>query len=248
MKKIGLLVILCVLTAMAQDSSKRDFSDFEKSLMADTDVEKPSENNSRTLSEFEQSLVNVPSELEPVYIVREQVLEALKSKEYARVESNMEKLSSMETRSLIPVNLVEKEVVYIESKKYGKLLDVLLDYYHNIFDTTRYDEKLIVAYGDGLDLYVRNVMDNIEDNNVYNLLNKDVLMKLPKHKRKKLEILLLLGHAYKNDEIGEQVRSLAESFVTETPDDPDAHWIKNSILAPLSRMDMFEYSMQKRKD
>ena len=248
MKKIGLLVILCVLTAMAQDSSKRDFSDFEKRLMADTDAEKPSENNSRTLSEFEQSLVNVPSELEPVYIVREQVLEALKSKEYARVESNMEKLSSMETRSLIPVNLVEKEVVYIESKKYGKLLDVLLDYYHNIFDTTRYDEKLIVAYGDGLDLYVRNVMDNIEDNNVYNLLNKDVLMKLPKHKRKKLEILLLLGHAYKNDEIGEQVRSLAESFVTETPDDPDAHWIKNGILAPLSRMDMFEYSMQKRKD
>ena len=121
MKKIGLLVILCVLTAMAQDSSKRDFSDFEKRLMADTDAEKPSENNSRTLSEFEQSLVNVPSELEPVYIVREQVLEALKSKEYARVERNMEKLSSMETRSLIPVNLVEKEVVYIESKKYGKL-------------------------------------------------------------------------------------------------------------------------------
>ena len=78
MRKIGLLVILCALMAWSQSVSKSDFSDFEKSLMTD----KPAENNSQSLNEFEQSLMNVPSEMEPVYVAREQVLEALKSKDY----------------------------------------------------------------------------------------------------------------------------------------------------------------------
>ena len=71
MRKIGLLVILCALMAWSQSVSKSDFSDFEKSLMTD----KPAENNSQSLNEFEQSLMNVPSEMEPVYVAREQVLE-----------------------------------------------------------------------------------------------------------------------------------------------------------------------------
>ena len=244
MRKIGLLVILCVLMAWSQSVSKSDFSDFEKSLMTD----KPAENNSQSLNEFEQSLMNVPSEMEPVYVAREQVLEALKSKDYVLVEKYMDQLLTMESHSVIPARVVEKQVIYIESKKYGKLLDMLLDYYHNVFDTTRFDKRPLVAEGDGLDLYVRNAIESYGEKNVYYSLNNEVLMKLPKLKRDKLKILLLLRDAYKDEEVGKLVRHLSESFLENAPNDPDAHWIKNSILSPLTRMDMFEFAMQNRKE
>ena len=73
-------------------------------------------------------------------------------------------------------------------------------------------------------------------------------MKLPKLKRDKLKILLLLRDAYKDEEVGKLVRHLSESFLENAPNDPDAHWIKNSILSPLTRMDMFEFAMQNRKE
>ena len=245
MRFASLLVLSLALSVFAQERTKTDYSSFEQSLMKDHAVQ----SNSSSSNEFEQSLMNAPSEMEPVYKVREEILSALRQKDYPQVAKLMDELSAMESRTVIPVNDVEKEVIYIESKLYGKLLDAVVRYYRNVFDLHRYDNPT-VAKNDGLDLYVRESLKkrNPEKNVFYSISEGMDFVKLSKNKREKLELFLLLRDAYRDKEIGKRVRELGESYVASNPDDPDSPWIKGSIVSPLSRMSMFDYTMEKRAE
>lgn len=244
MRKLSLLVMSLALSLFAQDESKNSLSSFEQSLMQAQSAE-----NRSTTEEFEQSLTGVPSEMEPVYKLREDLLAALKSKNYSEVDKLLDELSALETRTVIPVTNQEKEVICLETKMYGKLLDALVLYYRTVYDIHRYDNPSI-ASNDGLDLYVRNILKerNNEKNIFYTISEGHEFMKLNKNKKDKLEMMLLLRDAYRDKEIGKRVRELGEMIVSSNPDDPDSKWIKNSIVSPLSRMSVFDYTMEKRAE
>ena len=262
-----LFLFVCVVFAQ-ENTGKPDFSSFEKSLMdpqsSSSDAEKaPVESESAsdaferslmasdsTSSDFEKSLMERPSELEPIYKLRENLLSAIKSKDTVTASNIISQLSEHETRSFIPIQYMELEVVYIQMNMYGHFLDMLLKYYKTLLDSNRYDENLTFASEDGLALYVKNqIMQRDTTRNVFFAIsNKINYARISMSKKLKLEILLLLRDAYRDENVGSLVRDKASRFVKEYGDDPDAAWIKKCILDPLSRKSPRELALIERAE
>ncbi|MBO7062418.1 MAG: hypothetical protein J6W54_15210 [Fibrobacter sp.] len=262
-----LFLFVCVVFAQ-ENTGKPDFSSFEKSLMepqsSSSDAEKaPVESESAsdaferslmasdsTSSDFEKSLMERPSELEPIYKLRENLLSAIKSKDTVTASNIISQLSEHETRSFVPIQYMELEVVYIEMNMYGHFLDMLLKYYKTLLDSNRYDENLTFASEDGLALYVKNqIMQRDTTRNVFFAIsNKINYARISMSKKLKLEILLLLRDAYRDENVGSLVRDKASRFVKEYGDDPDAAWIKKCILDPLSRKSPRELALIERAE
>ena len=200
------ILLLAACVAFAQG----DFSDFEKSLMGESTT-KPADSDSSSSGSFEESLMSVPSELEPVYKLREELLAATKSKDSVAVRNTVAQLSEMETHSLIPVRYVELQEVYIETKMFGRLLDMLVEYYKNLLDSTRYDKNPTVATADGLSLFVANNLSKRDSSrNVYfSISDKIDNARMSDAKKQKLEMLLLLRDAYRDPGIGQRVLELS---------------------------------------
>ena len=262
-----LFLFVCVVFAQ-ENTGKPDFSSFEKSLMepqsSSSDAEKaPVESESAsdaferslmasesTSSDFEKSLMERPSELEPIYKLRENLLSAIKSKDTVTASNIISQLSEHETRSFVPIQYMELEVVYIQMNMYGHFLDMLLKYYKTLLDSNRYDENLTFASEDGLALYVKNqIMQRDTTRNVFFAIsNKINYARISMSKKLKLEILLLLRDAYRDENVGSLVRDKASRFVEEYGDDPDAAWIKKCILDPLSRKSPRELALIERAE
>ena len=245
MKPFFLLILLCSIASFAQPSINKNFDEFEKSLMLNGSAE----SEQPSLDKFEQSLMAESSDMEPIYRARDNLLESLKEKDYSQVLKLMDTLSTMETRMVIPLSSIEKEVIYIEIQKYDKLLDYLVEFYRGVYDTSRYEQNVVFASQDGLEIYLQQrLRERTEFKNEFYSLNEEVLKKLPKRKRDKLKMLLLLPEAYKSEKYETIVLHLAESLVSEPSNDPDVPWIKNCIYLPLSRMDPVEFMLQRRKE
>ena len=245
MKQFSLLILLWTIVAFAGASSNKNFDEFEKSLMSNGLTEK----EQRSLSKFEQSLMAESSDMEPIYKVRDNLLESLKGKDYSQVLKLMDSLSTMESRIVIPLSSIEKEAIYIEIQKYDKLLEYLVEFYRGVYDTSRYEQNVVFASQDGLEIYLQQRMrEHTAFKNEFYSLNEEVLKKLPKRKRYKLKMLLLLPEAYKSEKYETIVLHLAESLVSNSSNDPDVPWIKNCIYLPLSRMDPTEFLLQRRKE
>lgn len=243
MRKSCLLALLFAICTWAQESSD-GLNDFEKSLMNNEPAAE-----SQGSDEFEQSLMQQSSEMEPVYKTREELLSAIKAKNSQQVAKVMAELESMESKTLIPVNDIEKEAIYVEMRMYKSLLATLVQHYRNFFDSTRYDNPK-VATGDGLDYHVRQLLQEREksDKNIFYTVEKGVdFKKVPLQQRQKLELFLLLRDAYRDSEINERVRELSK-IVSEDKNDPDAEWVRKCIYEPTHRMQLFSYSLEKRKE
>ena len=243
MKKACLLALALAFCAWAQESSDSGLDEFERSLVpetaADSAVEAP--------DEFEQSLIQHPSEMEPVYKTREELFSAIKSKKPQNVAKIMEELEAMESRTVIPVHDIDKEAIYVEMRMYKSLLASLIHHYRNIFDSTRYDHPTVAA-GDGLDYHVRQLLKEREksDKNIFFTLEKNAdFKKIPLQQRQKLEMFLLLRDAYRSAEVNERVRDLSK-IVAEDKNDPDAEWVRKCVYEPLYRMRLFLFSLERR--
>ena len=151
MKPFFLLILLCSIASFAQPSINKNFDEFEKSLMLNGSAE----SEQPSLDKFEQSLMAESSDMEPIYRARDNLLESLKEKDYSQVLKLMDTLSTMETRMVIPLSSIEKEVIYIEIQKYDKLLDYLVEFYRGVYDTSRYEQNVVFASQDGLEIYLQ---------------------------------------------------------------------------------------------
>ncbi len=265
------LLTACALVATFATGgfAATDFSDFEKSLMnepaknsapenasADNAGESadstnaPTANSADGINEFEQSLMNVPSEMEPIYSIRDQLFNAVKKKDTKTVRQEMEKLNAMQTRSVIPIKNIERECVYNELGMFDDWLEMLVKYYKTVLDTDRYDENPTIAEKDGLSLFVMKSLDAQDTSKTFysSVATRIQKSKLPDKTRRKLEIMLLLRDAYKDRETGKRVLDQSEEFVEKYPDDPETPWIKHTIIGPLSRMDILDYKLQRRAE
>lgn len=260
MKKTSLLIFLFFCVAFSQEGpATADYSEFEKSLMtpaSETDsTESVSEDDadsaSSPVSAFEQSLMSAPSQMEPVYKLRQDLLSAVKAKDSAAVGVAVDQLLGMETRSMIPIREKELEVVYIEMRMFERLLDMILNYYKTLFNPPQHDSDPVVASSDDLESYVDNSVAKRDPmRNVYYAISSQIEnSQLSGAKKEKLEMMLLLCDAYREGiGTGYRVRELAEDFLNRYPDDPDAHWIEKSVLSPLTRMDLYEFNQQNKHE
>lgn len=234
-----LFLLACV--AFAQEPfGNVDFSKFEKSLVADDS----------SSTDFEKRLMETPSEMEPVYKLREDLLLAIKSKDSLSVRRILGELSGLETRSMVPVHYVEQEAIYIDMKMFEDLLNMLVKYYRNALDTTRYDKNLTFASEDGLSLYVENILSKRDTSrNVYFSISEKIkYARISDAKKLKLEIMLLLRDAYRDPTYSQLVFEEVARFVNTYGDDPDAAWMKKCIMAPLSRMDARKIAFEERAE
>ena len=172
MKPFFLLILLWTIVAFAQSSSNKNFDEFEKSLMLNGSAENSAESEQPSLDKFEQSLMTESSDMEPIYRARDNLLESLKGKDYSQVLKLMDTLSTMETRMVIPLSSIEKEVIYIEIQKYDKLLDYLVEFYRGVYDTSRYEQNVVFASQDGLEIYLQQrLRERTEFKNEFYSLN-----------------------------------------------------------------------------
>lgn len=235
-----------------------DYSDFEKSLMGESEThqvesiqdESSLVDSSTSADDFERSLISVPSEMEPVYSIRQDLLENVKKQNKQNVIKLAEQLKSMETRDLIPYHSVELQYIYIELGLYDQLETELIHYYKTVLDTERFSQNPALATNDGLFLYVVNTLRNQDTTKTLYAANKSRIehANISDKTRRKLEVLMRLRNAYRDESEGKWVCTKAKSYVEDYPDDPDSPWMKKAIVGPLSRMDVFDFKMSKRDE
>ena len=242
MRKISFLVMVLFLCTWAQEQSNLD--EFEKSLVTGV----TGKHDTSGYSEFEKSLVTDMPGMESVYKAREELLEAVKAKNFQGVSKKVDELDQMGNPKLIPLRDAEKEAIYVELKMYSRLLDLLVQHYKSLYDTARYDNPTI-ASGDGLEYHVVTIVNNRDpENNVFYTIEKSSdFKKIAKRKREKIEMFLLLQDIYHNPDYRSRVYAIADTIVMEGKD-PDTEWIKKCIRDPLARMDLLGFSLQKRKE
>ena len=131
MKKIVFapLLVLLAAVAFAQGASPKDFSDFEQSLMGEKAASEAPDSastvdSSSTTDDFEKTLESRPSEREPIYIAREELLERIKRKDSAAIREQIESIDALATRDLNPLSDIEKECAYMEAGMYSDYLEL----------------------------------------------------------------------------------------------------------------------------
>ena len=250
MGKIAFILSLGLLTFAWAD----DYDDFEKSLMGgSSEAAAENENASADSSTdaFEQSLMT-PSDyadMEPVYKLRETLLENIKHKDTAKVSSNIRELEAMQTKECLPILEVEKKFIYLDLKMYRQLIPHLVQEYRTAYDTLEVDAGYKVAKDDGLHLYVKNTVLNLDTSSadLYSRYSISIRQSRIKEEEKdELEILMKLDGAYWNEKNLEKMRGLVERFVNQYPNNPDVEWLQKAVLLPMQRIDTFSMYMDDR--
>ena len=248
MGKIAFILSLGLLSFAWAD----EYDDFEKSLMGGSS-EASSENASADSSAdaFEQSLMT-PSDyadLEPVYKLRETLLENIKRKDTAKVSQNIRDLEALQTRDCLPILDVEKKFIYLDQKMYSQLIPHLVHEYKAVYDTLEVNPGYKVAKDDGLYLYIKNTILNLDTTSadLYSLYSKSIRESgIRDEEKDELEILLKLDGTYWEEKNIEKVNILTARFVRVYPNNPDVAWLEKSVLLPLQRMDTFGMYMGDR--
>lgn len=199
-------------------------------------------------SDFEQSLVEQSSDMEQVYRLREAMLSAVKARDSAKVVSLTEILDEKKSENLLAIRLEELEVLYLHAKMYNALTEYLVKRYRNLPRSmpTNLDEPS----PDVLSIFVaKRIGHRDTSKHFYQVFAKQVEgSKLSDAEKKKLELFVYLNDTYKKRENAKHVAWLARTYVSQNPDDPDSPWIDKCILAPLKRMDFYEYTFEKRAE
>lgn len=248
MKKFSFVFVLL----LAASVFAKDFSDFEQSLFSNPESEnKSSEDSTGSVSDFESELASRPSELTPVYRGREELLNAIQQKDKDGVRSQIAALDELNSSSLLTLDIVEKECAYVELKMFDDLLNMLVDYYKTIYDTTRHNAQMkhFSSEEDVLVLYVKKQLSKRDTNHSFYYEVKDEIESsdLSLQKQKKLEIMMLLRDAYRERAVGDTLAVMVLNYKAKYPEDPDAAWMEKSIYSPLEKMDQFSYSLKMRK-
>lgn len=195
---------------------------------------------------FEESLLAEPSEIDLVYRLREQMLSALQAKDTTGILALTEMLAEKKTDGILPISLLEIEVVYLKAKMYNSLTEYLVKYYRNLPDTL---EKISeVPSPDGLSAFVAKQIGKKDTSRsvFYVFENMVKNSRLSDAEKKKLELFVCLANTYKISEMTVHVAWLARTYVKENPDDPDTPWIEKCISAPLERKYSYNYFLEKR--
>ena len=230
-----------------------DYDDFEKSLMGGSSESAESsstESDSASAEAFEQSLMKGAdySDMEPVYKLREALLEYIKNKDTARVSESIRELEALQTKECLPIVDLEKKFIYLDLKMYRNLIPHLVHEYKALYDTLEVDPGYRVARDDGLHLYIKNGLMKLDTSvNLYNQHAKSIkTSRISEEEKDELEILMQLHESYWNDQNLNNMRALIERFVGLYPDNKDVPWLKNVALLPMQRMDTFGMYMEDR--
>lgn len=194
---------------------------------------------------FEESLMAEPSEMDLVYRLREQMLSALQAKDTTGILTLTEMLAEKKTDGILPISLLEIEVVYLKAKMYNSLTEYLVKYYRNLPDTL---EKINEAPSrDVLSAFVaKQIRKTDTSRSVFYVFENMVKnSRLSDAEKKKLELFVFLEDAYKNDETRNHVQWLARTYLNDYPSDPDSAWIEKCIHAPLKRFDIKKYALER---
>lgn len=197
-------------------------------------------------NDFEQSLVEQSSEMELVYRLRDEMLSAAKAKDSVKVTSVMDTLAKIETAHFRPIRLEEIEVVYLHSKMYKALTELLVKRYKNLPLTQ--EEYVEEPSWDALSAFVSKKLARRDSSkHFFHVFDEQLkTARLSDAEKKKLELLVYLNDAYKSNSAAKHVAWLARSYVNENPGDPDSPWIDQCISAPLKRMEFYKFAMAKR--
>ena len=256
MKKIYLTFALLLSGAVfAQKSSGKDFSDFEASLTGASSTDaayETSPDSASSVSDFENSLMNRSSEEEPIFMARDELLEAVKNRNVSEALSKIESLESMDSENLVALSQYEKEEIYIELDEMKALLNSIVKYYKAAYGRVFTDKNIrfVAKEGDPLALYILKQVDGRDStrNILYQIAGKiGSSTQLDDREKEKLELLLLVRTAYVNKLDQNKATNLAKDFVREFPDDPDAEWINKSIYGPLEKLRYTSYKFKMRK-
>ncbi len=206
--------------------------------------------DSSSMTDFEKSLMAEPSsEMNQVYRIRDALLESVKSKDTAGVSHHMDELDAYKSATMMPVQNIEKECIYIDAKMYGPLLKMLVRMYKNAYDSSEYKNDVQFAKDDGLMIYIKDDLSKLDaSKNIYYTISADIdNSNLSQAEKEELAILLLLTDAYSDKNVQKQVVERSENFISKYPENPDAPWIQKCILDPLKRMKVSHLYLAERK-
>ena len=226
------------------------YDDFEKSLMGESSASEAADSTGTSMEVFEQSLMTNAdyADMEPVYKLRENLLEYIKNKDTARVGESIRELESLQTKEILPIIDLEKKFIYLDLKMFRSLIPHLVHEYKAIYDTLEVDPGYRVAKDDGLHLYIKRGLLKLDTTqNLYNQYAQSIkTAKISEEEKDELEILMQLHEAYWNDKNLNNMRALVERFVSLYPENKDVPWLENSVLWPMRRMDTFGMYMEDR--
>lgn len=268
MKNLSIiLALLLTIPVFAQKSSKKDFSAFEESLMKGSSTEtssvvdssntegmEASESSSETgsMESFERSLMDRPSELNEVFVARDNLLEAIQQKKADLVRIRIKELEDMNSESVVAVENEEKEYAFFKLKMFKDLLNDLVKRYKTAYEPVHFnkDAKHASNSADALFLAVKKDLDQRDTaHNIYYQYSDQIdRARMAEQDKKKLRLMLLLRSAYSENGLLEKTTKLAKRYVKDYPDDPDTPWIKECVLGPLERTDIYEYKFKMRKE
>ena len=199
-------------------------------------------------NDFEQSLVTESSDMEHVYRLREAMLSAVKEKDSAKIVTLMGMLEEQKSEHIRPIRLEEVETIYLHSKMYRDLTELLVKHYRNLPDTLQKEQA--EPSKDGLFIFVTKRLEHRDTSKHFFHVFDDQLKnaRISDAEKKKLELFVYLKDAYKNTKTVEHVAWLARTYVKDNPDDPDSPWIAKCISAPLERRNFYKYFLEKRAE
>lgn len=263
MKKLSIIfALLLVIPVFAQKSSKKDFSAFEQSLMndspAETAAESSDESDTTSVSEkgssadFERSLMDRPSELNEVFIARDNLLEAIQQKKGDLVRIRIKELEDLNSESVVAIENEEKEYAFFKLRMFKDLLNDLVKRYKTAYEPSKFNENTKHASNseDALFIVVKKDLDSRDSvHNIYYQYSDQIdRARMSEQEKMKLKLMLLLRSAYSEKDVMKTATNLAKRYVKEYPDDPDSPWIEKSVLGPLERTNIYEYKFKMRKE
>lgn len=253
-KTIFILALLTATLSFAQNSSNKNFSEFEQSLMNRNEAVEASTDSSSTTNstnEFEEKLYTYTSSDEPILLARESLLEAIKQKDQNGIREKIAALDELGNPSTIPIDDIEKEWAYIELRMFEDYLNLLTTHYKTMYDTTKYDKdpRHISDKNDALVIFVTKKLEKLDTLHAfyYNIKNIVDSSDLSKHDKEKIEIMVLLRDAYRKKDVGEYMEKITKQFIEKYPDDPDVKWMEKCIYGPLEKLNLSTYSRKMRK-
>lgn len=230
-----------------------EYDEFEKSLMdgsSESAEASSTEPDNSSTEAFEQSLVASAdyADMEPVYKLREVLLEYVKNKDTAGVSESIRELEALQTKECLPIVDLEKKYIYLDLKMYRSLIPHLVHEYKALYDTLEVDPGYRVAKDDGLHLYIKSGLMKLDTSvSFYNQHAQSIkTAKISEEEKDELEILMQLHESYWNDQNLNNIRALIERFVGIYPDNEDVPWLKKAALLPMQRMNTFGMYMEDR--
>lgn len=219
MKRITLIfTIFMALFSFAQNENTKDFSDFEKKLISgninynyikNDSARTDSADTNSDSTEFTKSddkTFNIEKEpdtaeisITPYLEARQALLNAIKKKNKNLVRQQISALEDMKTYTILPLEMQEKESIYIELDMYKDYLDMLAKHYKTIYDSINNKNlRHIADEEDELVLHVKKNLDKRDkQQSFYSTIEKKIQKStLSKLEKEKLQILVLLRDAY----------------------------------------------------